>query len=193
MAAELVAKVRARGGVVVLPTETFYGLGADPSAPEAVERLLALKGRPADLGLPVLCADWDQVEALVAVPDRWRETLEGLWPGPLTAILPARGSPASGAGATLAVRVPGLDMLRRLLAAVGPLTGTSANRHGLPAVSDVEAALASILGPPDGVLDGGRTPGGMATTLVDLTSAEARVVRQGGTPWTSSRSVSRFD
>jgi L-threonylcarbamoyladenylate synthase len=188
-----VTGVRRSGGVVLLPTETFYALAVDPSAPVAVERLRTLKGRPADLGLPVLCAGWEQVDALVAVPDRWRESLEVLWPGPLTAILPARGRPAAGAGATLAVRVPGMDLLRRLLAAVGPLTGTSANRHGRPAASEVKAALESILGPPDVVLDGGRTPGGMATTLVDLTTAEARVVRQGETPWTGSRSVSRFD
>lgn len=192
-AVDLVTGVRRSGGVVLLPTETFYALAVDPSAPEAVERLRTLKGRPGDLGLLVLCAGWEQVEALVAVPDRWRESLEVLWPGPLTAILPARGRPAAGAGATLAVRVPGLDLLRRLLAAVGPLTGTSANRHGCPAANEVEAALESILAPPDVVLDGGRTPGGMATTLVDLTTAEARVVRQGETPWGNPRSVSRFD
>jgi len=153
----------------------------------------ALKGRPAELGLPVLCADWDQVEALVEVPERWREPLVRLWPGALTAILPARGRPAAGSGGTLAVRVPGLDLLRRLLASVGPLTGTSANRHGRPACREVNAVLASLLGTPDGVLDGGRTRGGTATTLVDLTTGEARVVRQGETPWRGSGPVSRFD
>lgn len=182
-AVDLVADVRNRGGVVVLPTETFYGLGADPGDPEAVERIRALKGRPSELGLPVLCADWAQVEALAVVPDRWREPLVRGWPGPLTAVLPARGRPAAGAGQTVAVRVPGMDLLRRLLEAVGPLTATSANRHGLPASNDLETALASILGPPDGVLDGGRTPGGLATTLVDLTAVEARVIRQGEFLW----------
>lgn len=192
-AVDLVAGVRSSSGVVVLPTETFYGLAADPADPVAVERIRALKGRPADLGMPVLCAGWDQVDALVEVSDRWRGPLARLWPGPLTAVLPARGRPAAGAGESLAVRVPGTELLRRLLAAVGPLTGTSANRHGLPASVDLETALASILGSPDAALDGGRTPGGLATTLVDLTAVRARVLRQGEVRWGRSGSVSRFD
>ena len=192
-AVDLVAEMRSRRGVVVLPTETFYGLGTDPGDGAAVERLLSLKGRPAELGVPVLCADWDQVETLVVIPGRWREPLARCWPGPLTAVLPARRPVAAGAAGTVAVRVPGTDLLRRLLAAAGPMTGTSANRHGLPPCTEVEAALASILGSPDGVLDGGRTPGGRATTLVDLTLDEARVLRQGELPWSDSGSISRFD
>jgi L-threonylcarbamoyladenylate synthase len=189
---ELAADVRGSSGVVVLPTETFYGLAADPGDAAAVERVRTLKGRPAEMGLPVLAAGWDQVEALVEVPDRWREPLDRVWPGPLTAVLPARSRSAAATRGTLAVRVPGLELLRRLLAAVGPLTGTSANRHGLPAADDLERALASILGSPDGALDGGRTSGGLATTLVDLTAVEARVLRQGEILWGGSCPVSRF-
>jgi L-threonylcarbamoyladenylate synthase len=172
-----------RGGVLLLPTETFYGLAADPRRSEAVERVLALKGRPPELALPVLCADWAQVETLVAVPQRWRDRLQRRWPGPLTAILVASRPLPAAVGATLAVRVPGHPLLRALLERVGPLTGTSANRHGQPPCTEVEAALSSLLGRPDLVLDGGPTAGGAATTLVDLTGDEARVVRQGLLGW----------
>jgi L-threonylcarbamoyladenylate synthase len=178
-----VAPAVAGGGVLLIPTETFYGLGADPGNAEAVARVLALKGRPPALALPVLCADWSQVDALVDVPQRWRDRLRRRWPGPLTAILAATRPLPAAAGPTLAVRIPGHELLRALLARVGPLTGTSANRHGRAACSEVDAALGSLLGRPDVVLDGGPTAGGAASTLVDLTSDEARVVRPGPLEW----------
>jgi L-threonylcarbamoyladenylate synthase len=177
------APVVAGGGVLLLPTETWYGLGADPARPDAVARVLALKGRPKELALPVLCSGWEQVEALVSVPARWRGRLTSLWPGPLTAVLEARVPLPAGAGPNLAVRIPGQPLLRSLLAALGPLTGTSANRHGAPPCAEVEAALASLSERPDAVLDGGPTPGGAASTLVDLRGSEACVLRQGPVAW----------
>jgi L-threonylcarbamoyladenylate synthase len=172
-----------RGGVLLLPTETFYGLAVDPCRPEAVARVLALKDRPPGLDLPILCADWAQVEALVDVPGRWRDRLREAWPGPLTAILNARRPLPVAHGTTLAVRVPGHALVRALLEAVGPLTGTSANRHGQPPCSEVDSALSSLVGCPDVVLDGGPTAGGAASTLVDLAGDEARVVRPGPVAW----------
>jgi tRNA threonylcarbamoyl adenosine modification protein (Sua5/YciO/YrdC/YwlC family) len=176
--------VVARGGVLLFPTETWYGLGADPARADAVTRVLALKGRPQELALPVLCAGWGQVEALVSVPARWRGRLDSLWPGPLTAVLEALVPLPAGAGPTLAVRIPGHPLLCSLLAAVGPLTGTSANRHGAPPCADAGAALASLAGSPDVLLDGGPTPGGAASTLVDLRGGEATVLRGGPVSWT---------
>lgn len=185
VAAAVAASARARssGGVILLPTETYYGLGVDPASAAAVDRVRAAKGRPAALALPVLAADWQQLEALVEVPDRYRIKLGRLWPGAITVVLPTRRPLAAGGDGTLAVRIPDHDRLRALLYRVGPLTGTSANAHGQPPATTVAAALGSLLEAPDLVLDGATTPGGDATTLVDLSGAEPRVLRQGSTPW----------
>ncbi len=178
-----VGGVVAAGGVVLVPTETFYGLAADPFSATGVARVYALKGRPRVLALPVLCADWRQVEELVEVAPHNREVLERVWPGPLTVVLRSRARAACAPGGTLAVRIPGLELLRDLLALTGPLTGTSANRHGLAPARRPAAALAALDGRPDLVLDGGATPGGSASTVVDLTVEPARVLRGGPQPW----------
>ncbi len=175
-----------RGGVLLVPTESYYGLGADPRRATAVERIHAMKTRPAGLGLPVLCADWEQLEALVVVPETYRARLSVAWPAPLTVVLPCRVPSAAACGATLAVRIPDHALLRALLFRVGPLTGTSANAHGAPPCADVEDALASLVGAPDLVLDAGTTAGGQPSTLVDLTAAEPRLLRPGQWPWSGS-------
>lgn len=170
-------------GVILLPTETFYGLAVDPASQRAVDRVYALKGRPDHMPLPVLCSDWQQVEDLVVVPEAVRPALRRLWPGPLTVVLRLREQlPASGSS-TLAVRVPGHDLVRALLYRTGPLTGTSANRSGAEPAVDADAALRSLDGAPDLVLDGGLCPGGGSTTIVDLTRSPARVLRQGAVRW----------
>jgi len=174
--------ILADGGVVVLPTETFYGLAGIPWQAAAVARILAMKGRPPNLALPVLCAGWDQVERLAVVPAEHRRRLERLWPGPLTAVLRCRPGVAASAGGTIAVRIPGLPLLRALLEGVGPLTGTSANRHGHPPATEMAPAVASLLEPPDLALDGGVTTGGPASTVVDLVSG-GRVLRPGPVRW----------
>ncbi len=177
------AEVVRGGGVVLLPTETFYGLGADPTRPDAVHRVYLLKGRPGALPLPLLCADWEQLERLAVVPEAHRVRLGRIWPGPMTVVLRSvRQLPVSD-GPTVAVRIPGHARLRAVLYRTGPLTGTSANRHGLPPSVEVESALASLAAPPDLVLDGGTTEGGRPTTVVDLSGAEPRVVRAGALPW----------
>jgi L-threonylcarbamoyladenylate synthase len=182
-AAAAAAEVLDSGGVVLLPTETFYGLGADAHDSGAVSRIFDMKDRPRDAALPVLCADWGQLESLVVLPERHRVRLSRIWPGALTAVLPCREDfPAAREGA-IAVRIPGHPLLRSLLYRVGPLTGTSANRHGAPPCTDPDAALESLAGLPDLVLDGGTTAGGAASTLVDLRRDDARVLRVGDVPW----------
>jgi L-threonylcarbamoyladenylate synthase len=171
------------GGVILLPTETFYGLGAGAHDPVAVARVFEMKDRPRDVPLPVLCADWAQLESLVRLPERHRVRLSRIWPGPLTAVLECRDeTPAAWEGA-LALRIPAHPLLRTLLYRVGPLTGTSANRHGEPPCCDPDAALESLAAPPELVLDGGATAGGLATTVVDLRTDEPRVLRLGELPW----------
>lgn len=173
----------AEGGVLLLPTESFYGLGADPRQSSAVDRVSFLKGRGSEHGLPVLCADWQQLEMLVVVPDRFRVTLSRRWPAALTVVLPARGDVAAAINGTLAVRIPAHDVLRALLYLVGPLTGTSANRHGVAPGVTVEEGLQTLLEEPDLVLDGGKTAGGEASTLVDLTGESPQVLRPGTCLW----------
>jgi tRNA threonylcarbamoyl adenosine modification protein (Sua5/YciO/YrdC/YwlC family) len=177
------AKVLAAHGVVMVPSESFYGLAADPRSAAGVDRVLALKDRPPDLGLPVLCADWRQLEMLAVVPQRWRVKLSRLWPAALTVILPARERVAAARGDTVAVRIPDHRELRALLYRVGPVTGTSANRHGASPSTTVDAALRSLAGVPELVLDAGSTPGAAASTLVDLTGSEARILRLGPRSW----------
>jgi tRNA threonylcarbamoyl adenosine modification protein (Sua5/YciO/YrdC/YwlC family) len=180
-AAAVAAEVVASAGVMLVPTESFYALGADPASNEARARIDVLKGRPPELGLPVLCADWRQLESLVVVPERYRVKLSRIWPAPVTVVLPAKRRLAAARGSTLAVRIPAHRELRALLYRVGPLTGTSANRHGEPPCTTADDALQSLMGEPEVVLDQGPTAGGMASTLVDLTGAEARLLRAG--PW----------
>ncbi len=172
-------RIRAAGGVILIPTETFYGLGADPAAPDAVARIERMKNRPSGMGMPVLCAGMEQVRMLVEVPARWRAELEKIWPAALTVILSVRTPLPAAIGGTLAVRVPGHESLRALLETTGPLTGTSANCHGSEAPSTVDEAMAQLMKPPDLVLDGGRTPGGQPSTIVDLSGDEPRLVRPG--------------
>jgi L-threonylcarbamoyladenylate synthase len=182
-AGRLTAEVVREGGVVLFPTETFYGLGADPHQPEAVARVFAMKDRPGGLALSVLCSDWAQVEELAQVPEEHRVKLSRIWPGPLTAVMRCRHNLAVAPAGTIGVRILGHALMRAVLYRAGPLTGTSANRHGQPPSTDADSALASLVVPPDLVLDGGRTEGVKPTTVVDLTGADPHVVRPGGFAW----------
>ncbi len=173
-----VREVLAKSGVVVLPTETFYGLAVNPRDPEAVAKVFALKGREAGKALLVVVANLEQAQELAVIPAAWQERLRGVWPAPLTVVFPAC-QPLPGSGNTVAVRVPALPLLRLLLAQVGPLTATSANLSGHPPAQGPED-LAPLLANVDLVLDGGKTPGGLPSTLLDATLTPTRVLRLGG-------------
>ncbi len=179
-ACEHVRSVRNSGGVIVVPTETLYGLAADPASPGAVARIERMKARPPGMGLLVLCAGMEQVQQLVEVPERWSNELATIWPAALTVILKARGPYPAATQGTLAVRVPRHEPLRALLASVGPLTGTSANRHAGPTARTPNEVVLQLAEPPDLVLDGGDAPGGKPSTIIDLTLATPRLIRHGG-------------
>lgn len=181
------AAVLEGGGVLALPTETFYGLAADISNAGAVARLNRLKRKPADAPVLTLLGDVEQVEQVcTALPSGFRALTRRFWPGPLTLVVPASAavSPAiTGAGGTIAVRVSGLALPRRLARRLGrPITGPSANIHGSPpcrTAAEVQRAFPEGL---DGILDGGPTTGGAASTILDLGARPPRILRQGLVP-----------
>ena len=176
----------AAGGVAAIPTDTFYGLACDPANARGVARIFEVKGRARE-PLLVLFSEREHLERLGV--DTSAETLERfllLWPAPLTVVLPVRAPlPASRGGATLAVRMPAAPALRALLSETGPLTGTSANRSGRPALADPDEVVEQLGPELDLVIDGGRTPGGRPSTLVDATRNPPVVLRAGAFAWPS--------
>jgi len=173
-----------RGEIVVLPTDTVYGVGADAFSPEAVARLLATKGRDRQMPPPVLIPSVRTVDGLARdVSAAARALMEALWPGPLTIIVHAQPSLAWDLGetaGTVALRVPDHAAALALLARTGPLAVTSANRTGLVAATTAEAARYQLGDAVSLYLDSGDSPLGKASTIVDATGPVLRVVRDGG-------------
>jgi len=174
-----------RGGVAAIPTETFYALAADPGSEAGVERIFRIKGRDDGKPLLVLFSERAQLEALgIAADSATLDTFFGMWPAPLTVVLPLRRPIAASRGSSsLAVRMPAHAAVCELMSTLGPLTGTSANRSGAPALSDPDAVEAALGGDVDLLVDGGRTPGGKPSTLLDATHTPAEVLRPGAFPW----------
>jgi len=160
-------------------------LAADPTSASGVERIFDLKGREESRSLLVLVAAREQLAPLgIAAPRELLDRFFALWPAPLTVVMPLRAPIAASAGRrTLGVRVPAHAPLRRLLARVGPLTGTSLNRSGEPPACDPDDVERSFGAGLDVLVDGGRTAGGLASTLLDATVDPPRVLRAGGYPW----------
>jgi len=175
------------GAVAAYPTETFYALGAAAFSPKAVARVFHLKGRNAAKALSVVASDLEMVKAIAGPPPPGFVLLAGeFWPGPLTLILPAAPSVPeflAGPGRTIAVRIPPLSWLRALVREIGePLTATSANLSGGKELSDPLEVEALFKGKVDLIVDGGPTPGGRSSTIVDLAAARPRIVREGAIP-----------
>jgi L-threonylcarbamoyladenylate synthase len=175
-------------GVVAFPTDTLYGLAVDPTSVAAVAAVFDLKGRGVEVALPLVAASTAQVEA-------WCGPLRGatsalaraFWPGPLSLIFdaPPQAAPAvHGGGGTVAIRVPESRVARGLAAAFGqPVTATSANRSGERPAASI-AGLGDLVGDPRVlVIDGGVTPGGAPSTIVDARSGRATLVREGAISW----------
>ena len=159
------------GGVVAFPTDTVYGLGAAADDEVARRRIYRLKGRPVGMPLILMVAAESQLEGWVHIDSRAEAMMRRWWPGPLTLILHALG------GRTLGVRIPKHRAALGLLRAAGPMMTTSANLHGNdPAMTAEEAGLLPGLA---AVLDGGTAPGGLASTVLDLTGPEPHVLREG--------------
>lgn len=173
-----------RGAVIVLPTDTVYGVGADAFQPDAVAAVLAAKGRGRQMPPPVLIPSVRTVDGLARdVPASARALMEAFWPGALTVIVWAQPSLAWDLGethGTVALRVPAHPASLALLERTGPLAVTSANLTGQPAATTAEGAREQLGDSVAVYLDGGDAPLGVASTMVDATGDVLRIVRDGG-------------
>ncbi len=189
---ELAGEVLRGGGVVALPTETFYGLAVDSSQGPAVAKLNQLKRKDDASPVLILAAGMAQVECVsTAPPPSFALLARAFWPGPLTLVLPAAAGMSAqitGGLGTVAVRVPGLALPRMLAEELGrPITGPSANLHGAPPPRTAREVAEAFLEGIDLLLDGGPTPGGSPSTLVDLSGPNPRLLRAGAVRETALR------
>jgi L-threonylcarbamoyladenylate synthase len=183
-AIDVAARILAEGGLVAFPTDTVYGVGAHAFQPDAVERIYVAKIRPRDKAIPILLA---QADDLALVAEGITETAwllaERFWPGGLTLVLPRKASVpdvVSAGGDTVAVRVPDHPVTLALIAALGaPLAATSANLSGHPSPVTAQQVEAELGGRIELILDGGRCPGGVPSTVLDLTTDPPTVLRAG--------------
>jgi L-threonylcarbamoyladenylate synthase len=184
---EAVRSIRA-GAVIAVPTDTLYGLAVDPFDEAAVARLFAAKGRSADIAVPLIAGDTTQVrEHLGSLFPLAQCLVDRYWPGPLTLLLPAPTKLVAGVTAgtgKVGVRVPAHAVARALCAAAGvPLTATSANLSGTSPSANPDDIVRALDGRIDLLLDAGITPGGPASTIVDVTGEAPRLVRAGAISW----------
>ncbi len=174
-----------RGELVVLPTDTVYGVAADAFNARAVQRLLDAKGRTRQSPPPVLIPALTTLDALATdIPDAARALVDAFWPGGLTLILQATPSlvwDLGETGGTVALRMPSDPIALELLAETGPLAVSSANLTGEPAATTADAAVAMLGDSVSVYLDGGERREALASTIVDATAADGtlRIVRQG--------------
>lgn len=179
------ADVLRAGGLVAFPTETVYGLGANATDAEAVSRIFSAKARPTSDPIIVHIAALEQVpEVAQHVPERARTLAARFWPGPLTLILeraPSIPPNVSAGRSTVAVRMPSHPVARALLQAAGlPIAAPSANTFSRPSATSAQHVLEDLNGHVDIILDGGSTPIGVESTVLDLTGETPLVLRPGG-------------
>jgi L-threonylcarbamoyladenylate synthase len=182
-----VAVAAMRNGLVVAyPTDTLYGLAVDPANPGAVTKLFALKGRDLAKAIPLIAADVGQVRTWTTLTPLAERLAAAFWPGPLTLVLRAAArmdARVMAEGGTVAIRVPDQPIARALAAAAEcPVTSTSANPSGEPPTPDPDE-VARALPAVDVLIDGGVTPGGAPSTIVDATGSQPVLIRAGAIAW----------
>jgi len=180
------------GHLVAFPTDTVYGVGAPAFDATSVAAIYVAKERPPEKAIPVLIADEADLPPIAAaVPESVHVLIAHFWPGALTLVLPKRPDVPEivSSDATVAVRIPDLDLTRAFLRLTGPLAATSANRSGQPSPVTAADVIAQLGGRITAVLDGGACPGGVPSTVVDCVSSPPRVLREGGISIAALRAV----
>ena len=180
-------RILQNGGVVAVPTDTLYGLAANPFDEAAVEHIFRLKGRSKSVALPLLLADADDISKYAeAVPELASIMVKHFWPGTLTIVLKKSDAVpelVSGGANTVALRVPDHSVPRAIARELGvPITGTSANRSGEQAFTTSQAVRAEFGDELDLIVCGGKTPSGLASTVLDLSGDLPSILRQGAIP-----------
>ena len=175
-----------RGDLVVLPTDTVYGLGTDAFSQKGPQKLIAAKGRDRNMPIPVLVGHVKALDGLAQRVDGVTKALaEAFWPGALTIVVKAQPTLRWDLGETnqtVALRMPLNPIAIELLNAVGPMAVSSANKTGQSAATNVDEAIAQLGEDVTIYLDGGQTPGNIASTIVDVSSGEIKLLRQGAIP-----------
>jgi L-threonylcarbamoyladenylate synthase len=170
------------GGLVAFPTDTVYGLGSLAFDNTAIKSIYTAKNRPIERAIPILIGDIKDLDQVaINIPKMALTFASHFWPGPLTCVVPKKQSlpPAVSATATVAVRIPNHVDARALLDKVGPMAVTSANISGEPSPSTARDVYEQLAGRIPLILDGGPTPGGIASTLVDCTGEKPVILREG--------------
>ena len=170
------------GGLVAFPTDTVYGVGCLVFHQQAIESIYIAKDRPIEKAIPVLIGDNDDlVKVAEEVPIFAMRLIDRFWPGPLTILVPKKVTlpEAISATSTVGVRVPDHDVARALLRLAGPMAVTSANISGQASPTTAQEVLAQLGGRIPMIIDGGETPGGIPSTLVDCTGEEIQILREG--------------
>ncbi|GGD29144.1 threonylcarbamoyl-AMP synthase [Nocardioides daphniae] len=182
-----------RGDLVVIPTDTVYGIAADAFEPQAVQALLAAKGRGREMPPPVLISSAVTLDALATdVPEWGRALVREFWPGPLTVVCHQQSSLKWDLGetrGTVAVRMPDHQVALAVLERTGPLAVSSANKTGVAAALNVEEAEEMLADSVAVFVDAGLAPGMVPSTIVDLTGSECRVLRMGAVSEEQLRAV----
>lgn len=182
-----VAELLRRGGVIAYPTETVYGLGANVFVEKAVRRVFAIKGREASKAISMMIATVDEVRTYAAeIPEAAEHLIRRYWPGPLTLVLPASSkvpqymrSPAG----TVGLRLPDHPVTAALMQAhPEPVTSTSANLSGAPPATEPTQVLRTLGERLDVLIDAGRSPGGVPSTVVELRGGKLNIMREGAIP-----------
>jgi len=174
--------VLSKGRLVAFPTDTVYGVGTLVFDGPAVESIYRAKDRPIEKAIPVLIGDAEDMEQVgMNIPETAYKLAARFWPGPLTVLIPKKPAlPESvSATATVGVRVPDHGVARTLLRAAGPMAVTSANISGQPSPSTAEEVYAQLGGRIDLIIDGGKTPGGVPSTVIDCTENDLQILRAG--------------
>jgi L-threonylcarbamoyladenylate synthase len=193
MAIATAARAVRSGSVVVLPTDTLYGIGADAFNSSAVASVLAAKGRGRDMPVPVLVGSWTTIDGLVSyVPSVLRDLIEAFWPGGLTVVVehaPSLAWDLGDARGTVAIRMPLHPIALDLLAETGPMAVSSANVSGQPPAVTAQQAYSQLGESVSVYLDGGEVPIGQPSTILDVTGQVPTVLRQGAISLAALREV----